>query len=132
MRGEGVPCPKYATPRMAPALPRLGRGQLRLIVDADHQRTNTMLIQRHSEPHIVELEDGSAWRIWLGDLASTLKWMPTTQLSVIEIQDEFCTHALVDQEEGTRVRVIAAADHWPPEAVAERIEEAAKAGVRNV
>ena len=91
-----------------------------------------MLIKQHSELHIVELKDGSAWRIWPGDLASTLKWMPTTQFSVIEIQDEFCTHALVDQDEGTRVRVIAAADHWPTEAVAERIEEAAKAGERKV
>ena len=80
-----------------------------------------MLIRQHSEPHIVELENGSVWRIWPGDLASTLKWMP-----------EFCTHVLIDQAEGTRVRVIAATDHWPPEVVAERIEEAAKAGERKV
>ena len=75
-----------------------------------------MLIRRHSEPHIVELEDGSAWRIWPADLASTLKWMPSTQLTVTEIEDQFCTHALIDQAENTRVRVIAAAEHWPPEA----------------
>lgn len=87
-----------------------------------------MLIKRHSEPHIVELENGLAWRIWPGDLASTLKWMPNTQLTVTEIDDEFCTHALVDQAEGTHVRVIAASERWPPEAVAERIEKAAKAG----
>jgi hypothetical protein len=86
-----------------------------------------MLIRQHSEPHIVELENGSAWRIWPGDLA-TLKWMPGTQLTVTEIEDEFCTHALIDQAEGTRVRVITANKHWPPGAVAERIEEAAKAG----
>lgn len=87
-----------------------------------------MLIKRHSEPHIVELENGSSWRIWPGDLASTLKWMPSTQLTITEIEDEFCTHALIDQAEGARVRVIAASEQWPPEAVAERIEEAAKAG----
>jgi hypothetical protein len=69
-----------------------------------------MRIKRHSEPHIVELEDGSAWRIWLGDLASTLKWMPTTDLTITDIKDEFCTHALVDEAEGTRVRVIVATD----------------------
>jgi hypothetical protein len=91
-----------------------------------------MLIKTHSEPHIVELEDDSTWRIWPADLAATLKWMPSTQLTVTKIEDEFCTHALVDQAEDTRVRVIAATDHWPPEAVAERIEEAAKAGERKV
>ena len=91
-----------------------------------------MLIRRHSEPHIVELENGSAWRIWPGDLASTLKWMPSSQLTVTEIEDEFCTHALVDQADGARVRVIAATDRWPPEAVAKRIEEAAKDGERKV
>jgi hypothetical protein len=91
-----------------------------------------MLIRRHSEPHIVELENGSTWRIWPGDLANTLKWMPTTRLTVTEVEDEFCTHALVDQAEGTRVRVIVASKHWPPEAVAERIEDAVKAGERKI
>ena len=40
-----------------------------------------MLIRQHSEPHIVELENGSVWRIWPGDLASTLKWMRSVQFS---------------------------------------------------
>ena len=65
-----------------------------------------MLIKRHDKSFIVELEDRSTWRIWPGDLATTLKWMPSTQLSVVEIDDEFCTQALVDQGEGTRARVI--------------------------
>ena len=56
-----------------------------------------MLIMRHDKSHIVELEDRSTCRIWPGDLATTLKWMPSTQLSVVEIEDAFCTHALVDQ-----------------------------------
>jgi len=85
-----------------------------------------MLIKRHDKSYIVELEDESAWRIWPGDLTTTLKWMPSTQLSVVEIEDEFCTHALVDQGDGTRARVIAANDHWWPESVAERIEDAVK------
>jgi hypothetical protein len=67
-----------------------------------------MLIKRHDKSYIVEMEDGSRWRIWPGDLATTLKWTPSTQLSVLEIDDQFCTHALVDQADGTRVRVIAA------------------------
>ena len=53
-------------------------------------------------------------------------------LTVTEIEDEFCTHALIDQAEDTRVHFIAATDHWPPEAVVERIEEATKAGERKV
>ena len=85
-----------------------------------------MLIKRHDKSYIVELEDKSAWRIWPSDLTTTLNWMPSTQLSVVEIEDEFCTHALVDQADGTRARVIAAKDHWWPEAVAERIEFALK------
>jgi hypothetical protein len=85
-----------------------------------------MLIKRHDKAYIVELEDESAWRIWPADLTTTLKWMPSTQLSVVEIEDEFCTHALVDQADGIRARVIAAKDYWWPEAVAERIEDALK------
>jgi hypothetical protein len=85
-----------------------------------------MLIKRHDKSYIVELEDDSTWRIWPGDLTTTLKWMPSTQLSVVQIEDEFCTHALVDQADGTRARVIAAKDHWWPETVAERIEDTLK------
>ena len=64
------------------------------------------------------MEDGSRWRIWPGDLAATLKWTPSTQLAVVEIDDDqFCTHTLVDQADGTRVRVIAANKEWSPENV---------------
>ena len=77
-----------------------------------------MLIERHDKSYIVEMEDGSRWRIWPGDLATTLKWTPFTQLAVVEIDDDqFCTHALVDQADGTRVRVIAANEEWSPENV---------------
>jgi hypothetical protein len=31
-----------------------------------------MRIRKHEESHIVELEDGSEWRIWPGDLGETL------------------------------------------------------------
>jgi hypothetical protein len=76
-----------------------------------------MLIKRHDKSYIVEIEDGSKWRIWPGDLATTLKWTPSTQLSVLEIDDQFCTHALVDQADGTPVRVIAENEDWSPENV---------------
>ena len=31
-----------------------------------------MRIKKHEKSYIVELEDGSAWRIWPGDLVTTL------------------------------------------------------------
>ena len=74
-----------------------------------------MRIKKHDESYIVELEDGSAWRIWPGDLAKTLHWKPSTRLVVHEIDGEFCTHALFDRVHGICVRVIDAAEHWLPE-----------------
>ena len=50
-----------------------------------------MRIKKHEKSYIVELEDGSAWRIWPGDLAIPLLWMPSTRLAVSEIDDECCT-----------------------------------------
>jgi len=76
-----------------------------------------MLIKNHDKSRIVELEDGSLWRIWPGDLAVTLGWLPTSDLRVFEISDEFCSHALIDQVDGSRVRVIKASDDWPVEQV---------------
>jgi hypothetical protein len=80
-------------------------------------RGNVMLIKKHDKSRIVELEDGSLWRIWPGDIALTLNWLPTTDLRVSEIADEFCSHALIDQTDGSRVRVIEASKDWPVEQV---------------
>jgi hypothetical protein len=80
-----------------------------------------MLIAKHDKSHIVELEDGSGWRIWPGDLAATLQWRPTTELQVVEIDDECCSHALVSQADGTRVRVIRADANWPAEIVRQHL-----------
>jgi hypothetical protein len=76
-----------------------------------------MLIKNHDKSRIVELEDGSLWRIWPGDIALTLNWLPTTDLRVSEIGDKFCSHALIDQSDGSRVRVIEASKDWPVEQV---------------
>jgi hypothetical protein len=76
-----------------------------------------MLIVKHDQSHIVELEDGSRWRIWPGDIAATLQWLPTTELQVAAIDDEFCSHALIDQTDGSRVGVIKADSDWPAEQV---------------
>ncbi|HEX3338736.1 MAG TPA: hypothetical protein VHT68_06120 [Pseudolabrys sp.] len=46
-----------------------------------------MQIKKHDESYIVKLEDGSSWRIWPGDIALTLRWLPTTVLQVSAIED---------------------------------------------
>lgn len=74
-----------------------------------------MRIRKHEESHIVELEDGSEWRIWPGDLGETLLWMPSSRLAVSEIDDECCTHVLVDRLYGTAVRAVEADTAWTPE-----------------
>jgi len=76
-----------------------------------------MLISRHDKSHIVELEDGTRWRIWPGDISVTLQWLPTTELQVLAIDDRFCSHALVNQSDGSRVGVIQADTDWPAEKV---------------
>jgi len=73
----------------------------------------TTRIKSHAKSYIVELTDGSRWRIWPGDLAATLAWRPETEIEVLPIKDEFCSHALVDLCAGSRVRVIEAHNDWP-------------------
>lgn len=73
-----------------------------------------MRIKNHAKSYIVKLEDDSAWRIWPGDLATSLHWMPSTQFEVSEIDDACCTHVLIDRVHGTCVRVIKAAADWAP------------------
>jgi hypothetical protein len=53
-----------------------------------------MRIRSHSESHLVELDDGSRWQIFPGDLDLTLDWKPETELSVVPIDDEVSSHAL--------------------------------------
>ena len=74
-----------------------------------------MRIKRHKKGYIIELEDGSEWRIWPGDLGATLLRMPSSRLAVSEIEDECCTHVLVDRLYGTAVRAIEADAAWNPE-----------------
>jgi hypothetical protein len=76
-----------------------------------------MRIKRHKKGYIIELEDGSEWRIWPGDLGATLLRMPSSRLAVSEIEDECCTHVLVDRLYGTAVRVIEAAAAFAPEQI---------------
>ena len=76
-----------------------------------------MRIKKHEKSYIVELEDGSAWRIWPADLAMTLHRMPSTRLAVQEIGDEHWTHVLIDRLHGTCIRVIEAAAVFAPEQI---------------
>ena len=57
-----------------------------------------MQIKKHDESYIVKLKDGSSWRIWPGDIALTLRWLPTTVLQVSAIEDSFAhTLLLINQ-----------------------------------
>ena len=67
-----------------------------------------MRIKQHDQSYIVELDDGSAWRIWPADIAAALQWTPSSRIVVSEIDDPYCTHALVERTSGTRARVIEA------------------------
>jgi hypothetical protein len=70
-----------------------------------------MKIRSHSESHTVELDDGSRWQIFPGDLDFTLNWKPETDITVAPSDGDVCSHVLVG--EGTKVRVIAAGESWP-------------------
>ena len=65
-----------------------------------------MRIKKREKSHIVELEDGSTWRIWPDDIAATWQWTRSSRILVSEIDDPYCTHALVERTSGTRARVI--------------------------
>lgn len=71
-----------------------------------------MRIRCHSESHIVELDDGSSWQIFPGDLDVTLNWRPETDLKLVHIDDEVSSHALISVDDNTRVRVLSTAENW--------------------
>jgi hypothetical protein len=72
-----------------------------------------MKILEHSESHIVKLQDGSAWQIFPGDIDQTLAWLPTSELRLFEINDGIGSHALINADDGTRVRVRPLGEAWP-------------------
>jgi hypothetical protein len=71
-----------------------------------------MKIRSHAESHIVELEDGSRWRIFPGDLDATLDWTPETELAIVAVDDEVSALALV-MVAGGLVHVLPAGEQWP-------------------
>ncbi|KJC51786.1 hypothetical protein [Bradyrhizobium sp. LTSP857] len=83
-----------------------------------------MKIRVHAESHVVELDDGSRWQIFAGDLATTLSWKPETDLHLEPSGDRVSSHALVNATDQSRVRVIAAGETWP----AGEVNEVLKSG----
>ena len=72
-----------------------------------------MKIMEHSESHIVKMDDGSAWQIFPGDVDMTLDWLSTTEFRLFEIGDEVASHALVNADDGSRVRGRPQGERWP-------------------
>jgi hypothetical protein len=50
--------------------------------------------------------------IFLGDIDQT-EWLPTTELRLFEMNDEVASHALINCDDGTRVRARPQGDKWP-------------------
>jgi hypothetical protein len=71
-----------------------------------------MRIIKHDKCYLVELSDNSARRIWPADMADTLQWLSTTEIDVKKIDDEMCSHALINRSDRSRVRAIKAHGQW--------------------
>jgi hypothetical protein len=69
-----------------------------------------MKILSHSQSDIVELEDGSRWRIFPGDIDITLGWTPEADLTPIKVGDQISSHVL--ESRSGSVRAIAADQNW--------------------
>jgi hypothetical protein len=87
----------------------------------DGGRAETMKIKFHSESHIVELDDGSRWQIFPGDLDLTLNWKPETELTITPSDDDISSHMFVG--EGVKVHVIAAGESWPVKQVKSALKD---------
>jgi hypothetical protein len=82
-----------------------------------------MKIRGHSESHLVELNDGSKWQIFPGDLDVTLNWQPETELKIIRIADDASSHALVSEADNSRVRVLPLAENWSVKEVKDALKD---------
>ena len=82
-----------------------------------------MKIREHSESHLVELDDGSKWQIFPGDVDVTLNWQPDTDLKLVRIDDEVSSHALVSDHDNSSVRVLPSGEKRPVDAVKDMLGE---------
>ena len=71
-----------------------------------------MKIRKHSESHLVELEDGSRWQVFPGDIDLTLNWQPDDELKLVCIDDVASSHALISLADNSSVRVLAVNERW--------------------
>ena len=65
-----------------------------------------MKIRSHSESHIVELEDGSRWQVFPGDLDVTLGWKPETDLTLLKVDGEIGSYVLLSNSGPVRVNPV--------------------------
>ena len=72
-----------------------------------------MKIRAHSESHIVELDDGTSWQVFPGDIDITLHWKPETVLKLVQIDDDVSPQALMSEDDEGRVRVRPVGQGWP-------------------
>ena len=82
-----------------------------------------MRIRKHSESHLVELDDGSKWQIFPGDLDVTLNWQPDTELNLVRIANDASSHALVSESDNSRVRVLPQDENWPVKEVKNTLKD---------
>ncbi|WP_247279950.1 MULTISPECIES: hypothetical protein [unclassified Bradyrhizobium] len=76
-----------------------------------------MRIVSHSESHIVELDDGSRWQVFPGDVDITLGWTPETDLRLTRIDGDVSDQVLVSNDDDGRVRVLPEGALWPKDHV---------------
>lgn len=83
-----------------------------------------MLIKKHDErvtlSNLKTVQDGG---FGLAILLRPCNGCPTTELRVSAISDEFCSHTLIDEKDGSRVRVIEASNDWPVAQVRRSLKE---------
>jgi hypothetical protein len=82
-----------------------------------------MKIHKRSESHLVEVEGGSKWQIFPGDLDVTLNWQPDTDLKLVRIADDASSHALVNEADNTSVRVFPFDENWPLKEVKDMLRD---------
>jgi hypothetical protein len=82
-----------------------------------------MKIRKHSESHLVELEDGSRWRIFPGDIDVTLNWQPDHDLKLVRIDDEVSSHSPVSMSDNSSVEVLPADEERPAKDVKSILRE---------
>jgi len=78
-------------------------------------------IRSHSESHLVELDDGSKWKIFPAPLISPC--IGGLTLTPVSSREEISSHALVSVADNARVRVIPATKEWPVREVKKVLKE---------